>query len=823
MSALHRAVFAGRVAEVQYLLERRNCDPNSRDQNQRTPLIVCSLSSDNDDMVKACAVILLLKGAQICLSDRLGKNALSWACVRNKVQLVQLFLSDYPNRFQFDLRKRDRDGNTALHLAAREGNTEIVELLFDASEESELHAVVTDRNIRGETPLHLAAKRGNSGVILGFVSVSSDALLSRRGAVDSRSAPKWAKAAMKMAGAVDVNAGSRPLSGQPVMRKSARVNSAHNACVRRPQTVTSTKSKPCPTATSTDISTLFKISEMQISSAWRRPAQAPPTTTTPSVVGNDDKCKRPRSSRSKMIGKGRSRSHSVASRGRPLRHSVVDDIVEEEPCTQQQKQVPLVVVNELPTEGAVKDYSSRHYDVNAASENPVKSSKRSSPLHNTTMSYLPDSLVQGRNFLTPFGGAGMAFQFASRNSSLQSLSSDIPGLLSDTTPAFDRSETVPVITRDGYLAITQMRRSKSEPSLLTAFDQQLTPSKLHDTRYGSKRAYSRKGRPTSRRRGHGKTQVLDMKDKCTSSGRRPTSKVTPIKMEASHYGSSHQIGVDTIAPSVPPTPTPSSRSYRRFTRPAREVELTSQRRRKELEDRIRAIQTDIKRLEKRKKGRSYKPLLPEWMDVNQETTVDELVAAVLHDKKPAIRASKEIPDFHSRDDQKTGQSGMVPDSPQQQPTAPGSVRDHHLSRSDTGYQTKERPQLPYKTRFSSNEKETPNSVYRSVPTLRISRPAQAPSYKQSRSIHKQRYPTGGQPLVDSARDVNLKPRVDLHNPRPHLHNSTPRSWNTTAVSMLPNNNKRPNNNHFSCCGTAKSDTAARNSRRVFNTSNEKLK
>ncbi|XP_022101622.1 receptor-interacting serine/threonine-protein kinase 4-like [Acanthaster planci] len=374
MNALHRAILAGRPAEVLYLLEKRNYDPNARDRNLRTPLIICSLA-EREDSAEVSAALLLRKGAQISLSDRQGKDALCWACQNSRAKLVQMFLEDYPSQFKFHLRKKDRDGNTALHLAARTGNPDTVSLLLQTYTDNNLLAEVSERNARGETPLHLAAKQGNSAAVLALLPLSSDALFRRRGGVDFRSAPKWASAAVKIGrstGERGVKHG-RPFSEQPVAG-SAKAN-APAARKRRSQTATVSSnltenphnghtgtlngSKPGGNVSilprRTNISDIFKISEVQLSanSAYRRPARAPPLPQPPSVC-EDDKIHCRRSSTLKLPGKGRRGSFQTSrSRSSTRRTSMTDGDAVDKQNTKPCKAVPTVVVDEPGKEAKV--------------------------------------------------------------------------------------------------------------------------------------------------------------------------------------------------------------------------------------------------------------------------------------------------------------------------------------------------------------------------------------------------------------------------------------------------------------------------------------
>jgi hypothetical protein len=70
---------------------------------------------------------------------------------------------------------RDVDGRTALHIAARIGNTELVSLLLDQG------ALVTATDHNGSTPLHLACQKGHQATVL--LLLGEDSLIN---AVDIR-------------------------------------------------------------------------------------------------------------------------------------------------------------------------------------------------------------------------------------------------------------------------------------------------------------------------------------------------------------------------------------------------------------------------------------------------------------------------------------------------------------------------------------------------------------------------------------------------------------------------------------------------------------
>ncbi|CAF0799870.1 unnamed protein product [Rotaria sp. Silwood1] len=118
---------------IRYLLQL--CyDPNERDNQLRTPLILCSYV-ENDRWSLSLAQNLLEKGAKVALEDHARRNALLHACALQRIHLVQLFLSC----LDFNLEARDCEGNTCLHYAAITGNCEIAELLIKSAEKMDIH------------------------------------------------------------------------------------------------------------------------------------------------------------------------------------------------------------------------------------------------------------------------------------------------------------------------------------------------------------------------------------------------------------------------------------------------------------------------------------------------------------------------------------------------------------------------------------------------------------------------------------------------------------------------------------------------------------
>ena len=112
------------------------------------------------------AEVLLLHGANVHRRNRLGLTPLHLASVRGHVHVVQTLLTQ---REPPDVGALDLEGNSALHLAAREGFRDVCGMLLDRG--ALINAVTT---VWRYTPLMYAAMRGEAGVVLQLTSRGAD-------------------------------------------------------------------------------------------------------------------------------------------------------------------------------------------------------------------------------------------------------------------------------------------------------------------------------------------------------------------------------------------------------------------------------------------------------------------------------------------------------------------------------------------------------------------------------------------------------------------------------------------------------------------------
>ena len=147
---IHTAINRGYFQQVRFHIDK-GCDVNIRDQKGKTPLILCAYVNDNKWSV-GLARLLIENGARISKCDQDGYNALHHACINQKPDLVDVYLS----ALDCDVHSKCKKGNTSLHYAASLGNRSIVSSLAQLVLRYKLS--LDPKNKKGCTPLHQAFK-----------------------------------------------------------------------------------------------------------------------------------------------------------------------------------------------------------------------------------------------------------------------------------------------------------------------------------------------------------------------------------------------------------------------------------------------------------------------------------------------------------------------------------------------------------------------------------------------------------------------------------------------------------------------------------------
>ncbi|CAH2293655.1 tRNA (adenine(37)-N6)-methyltransferase [Pelobates cultripes] len=129
-------------------LVESGADVNLKDEEERTPLINCCLH-DGQKWAVGSARLLLTYGAKVGFCDKMGRNALMYAVLYQREELVKLFLE----ACDFDLTRADKWNHTALSYATCFGNTRVKTMLINIlnkchfiSETSKKKSIVKEKN-----------------------------------------------------------------------------------------------------------------------------------------------------------------------------------------------------------------------------------------------------------------------------------------------------------------------------------------------------------------------------------------------------------------------------------------------------------------------------------------------------------------------------------------------------------------------------------------------------------------------------------------------------------------------------------------------------
>jgi len=170
--ALHKAVREGDLGQVKGLIAE-GADVNEKDFRQWTPL---HWAADMNSL--PIAEVLLAKGAGVSIRDTYGLSAINVAEIRGHQRLANVLIastgsgifaasvSNDVNSVRASLKRdpnqaviRDAGGFTPLHLAARSGRRQVIELLLDSGAE------IDARTKFEMTPLQFAAVHGHKDVV----------------------------------------------------------------------------------------------------------------------------------------------------------------------------------------------------------------------------------------------------------------------------------------------------------------------------------------------------------------------------------------------------------------------------------------------------------------------------------------------------------------------------------------------------------------------------------------------------------------------------------------------------------------------------------
>jgi len=147
-TALMLAVYKN-YKDIVKLLLNKGANPNIQDRVGNTALMF-AVNKGYKDIVK----LLLNKGADPNLQTEYGNTALIWATKRTNKDIVKLLLNK-----NADINIQNKLGSTALILATKKNNKDIVELLLNKN------ADINIQNNYGNTALRLAKSKGYTDIV----------------------------------------------------------------------------------------------------------------------------------------------------------------------------------------------------------------------------------------------------------------------------------------------------------------------------------------------------------------------------------------------------------------------------------------------------------------------------------------------------------------------------------------------------------------------------------------------------------------------------------------------------------------------------------
>jgi ankyrin repeat protein len=147
------ASFGGHIDIMSSLIEKGASTDSLCSNGLKTPLLAAAFSG------KASAVELLLhEGALVNLDNSRGDTALILASYAGNTDTVEALLRVKKNTININAQNL-QNRHTALHLAAFNGNEDIINMLVDAG------AALNIQDAAGLSPLMLAAVQGNEGAV----------------------------------------------------------------------------------------------------------------------------------------------------------------------------------------------------------------------------------------------------------------------------------------------------------------------------------------------------------------------------------------------------------------------------------------------------------------------------------------------------------------------------------------------------------------------------------------------------------------------------------------------------------------------------------
>jgi len=151
-SAMELAIYTRNVSFLNFLMIKGQ-DINKKDKFGETPLAY-AIKRASDNISDKFVTILLDAGAHIHAIDNSGNTMFHQAVKSGSTNMVKFVLSKFtPNIATMIINRKNHHGETALHIAARNGNCSVCAYLLE-------RGALIIRNDAGNTPIDLAERQG---------------------------------------------------------------------------------------------------------------------------------------------------------------------------------------------------------------------------------------------------------------------------------------------------------------------------------------------------------------------------------------------------------------------------------------------------------------------------------------------------------------------------------------------------------------------------------------------------------------------------------------------------------------------------------------
>lgn len=162
------AVSKCRLRQLRLLLDA-GINVNSRDSTTGQTALIRATFLEDPKLRRICTSMLVSYGAKVKVADNMKRTALSWACLLGRENSLKIFQSNPELDLAYD--SVDVDGNTNLLLACMSGKANIVKVIARRFRRNRLD--VNRKNNQGDTALSVAIRQRNRDIVLILVDVAN--------------------------------------------------------------------------------------------------------------------------------------------------------------------------------------------------------------------------------------------------------------------------------------------------------------------------------------------------------------------------------------------------------------------------------------------------------------------------------------------------------------------------------------------------------------------------------------------------------------------------------------------------------------------------